>query len=109
MVGTFTVDLRDGRSVPFDEIVVLERTNGTWIRCIRNEPSPREQLPETTKYYRLGTDVERIVIEPDGELCAPSHPSGAEPEAPEETEAVALLEETDEELAEDSTVRRLLE
>ncbi|MFU8867918.1 hypothetical protein [Natronococcus sp.] len=79
MVGTFTVDLRNGRSVPFDEIVVLERTNGTWIRCIRDEPSRREQLPETTKYYHLETDV------------------------------VALLEETDDELTEDETVRRSLE
>lgn len=63
MVGEFTVDLRDGRSVPFDEIVVLERKNGQWIRCIRDEPSPRENLPETTKYYHIDTDVERIVIE----------------------------------------------
>ncbi|WP_394740011.1 hypothetical protein [Natronococcus roseus] len=102
MVGTFTVDLRDGRSVPFDEIVVLERKNGTWIRCIRDEPSPREQLPETTKYYRLETDVERIVIEPDASLS-----SEAEADAPDG--AVALLEEADEELADDETVRRLLE
>lgn len=109
MVGTFTVDLRDGRSVPFDEIVVLERTNGTWIRCIRDEPSRREQLPETTKYYRLGSDVERIVIEPDGELCAPSLSSRAEPGISGETDVVALLEETDDELAGDETVRRSLE
>ena len=107
MVGTFTVDLRDGRNVPFDEIVVLERKNGTWIRCVRDEPSPREQLPETTKYYRLETDVERIVIEPDGEPCGASLSLGSETDAPDGT--VALLEETDEELTEDGTVRRLLE
>lgn len=109
MVGKFTVDLRDGRSVPFDEIVVLERKNGTWIRCVRDEPSPREQLPETTKYYRLETDVERIVIEPDGELCDSSLSSGTDTEATDGTDAVALLEGRDEELAEEETVRRLLE
>jgi hypothetical protein len=107
MVGTFTVDLRDGRSVPFDEIVVLERKNGTWIRCVRDEPSPREQLPETTKYYRLETDVERIVIEPDGEPCEASLSSGVETDAPDGT--VALLDESDEEFDEDETVRRPLE
>ncbi|ELY54520.1 hypothetical protein C491_17999 [Natronococcus amylolyticus DSM 10524] len=107
MVGTFTVDLRDGRSVPFDEIVVLERKNGTWIRCIRDEPSRREQLPETTKYYRLETDVERIVIEPNGESYETSLSPGAEADAPDGV--VALLEEADEELADDETVQRLLE
>ncbi|AGB39067.1 hypothetical protein [Natronococcus occultus] len=100
MVGEFTVDLRDGQSVSFDEIVVLERNNGKWIRCVRDGPSPRENLPETTKYYHLDIDVERIVIEP-GETLQDS-PTAT---AVDEVEATVI----DARSLEDSSERRLLE
>lgn len=60
MAGTITIELENGRRLEFDEIAVLERENGRWLRCIRVKPSSREHLPVTTKYYHLESEVERI-------------------------------------------------
>lgn len=56
---TFAVHLVDGRVEEFETVRMLEHHENGWIRCIRSEPSPREKLPETTKYYRCET-VTRI-------------------------------------------------
>ncbi|TYL36771.1 hypothetical protein CV102_21095 [Natronococcus pandeyae] len=56
---TFAVHLVDGRVEVYETVTVLEDNDGDWIRCLRSEPSPREKLPETTKYYRC-EDVARI-------------------------------------------------
>lgn len=49
---TLAVHLIDGRVEEFETITVLEHAGGDWIRCTRPEPSSREKLPETTKYYK---------------------------------------------------------
>lgn len=56
---TFAVHLVDGRVEVYETVTVLEHHDSDWIRCIRSEPSPREEFPETTKYYRC-EDVARI-------------------------------------------------
>ena len=60
MVGNIIVELQNGRRLTFDEVVVLNRENGTWLRCVRAEPSSRENLPETTKYHHFASDVDQI-------------------------------------------------
>lgn len=57
-----TVDLQDGRRVTFERVVLLEWENETWLRCVSDEISSREKLPETTRYYHLADDVDRIII-----------------------------------------------
>ena len=59
-MGNIIVELQTGRRLTFDEVVVLDRENGTWLRCVRAEPSSRENLPETTKYYHLASDVDQV-------------------------------------------------
>jgi hypothetical protein len=66
MAGDITIDLRDGRRVMVDEVVVLERANGRWLRCARDTPSKRMAFPETTSYYHLARDVERIDVTSTG-------------------------------------------
>jgi hypothetical protein len=104
MVSEITIDLRDGRRVTFDEVVVVERDNGEWLRCVKDEPSSRQKFPETTKYYHLAGDVERMVVEPDGEATEP--PSECDP-----LNATAIADAVP--LGEDRTrcpaVRRILE
>lgn len=56
---TFAVHLIDGRVEKFETVTTLDRCENDWIRCKRSEPSPREKLPETTKYYHR-EDVARI-------------------------------------------------
>ncbi|NKE36691.1 hypothetical protein GWG54_12860 [Natronococcus sp. JC468] len=60
MSETITVGLTDGREIAVDELTMLEMDNGTWLRCVRAEPSRRMAFDETTTYYRLETDVEYI-------------------------------------------------
>jgi hypothetical protein len=62
MAGEITIDLWDGRRITVDEVVVLERENGEWLRCVRNESSRRMGFPETTTYYHLARDVDRIFV-----------------------------------------------
>jgi hypothetical protein len=59
-VGTIIVELQNGRRLAFDEVVVLDRENGRWLRCVRAEPSSRENLPKTTKYYHFASDVDQV-------------------------------------------------
>lgn len=59
-MGDIIVELQTGRHLTFDEVVVLERENGRWLRCVRAEPSSRESLQETTKYYHLASDVDQV-------------------------------------------------
>ncbi|AGB38036.1 hypothetical protein [Natronococcus occultus] len=61
MSETIVVGLTDGREIEVDELTVLERTNGSWIRCVRTEPSRRMAFDETTTYYHLENDVEYVV------------------------------------------------
>lgn len=63
-MGNVIIELQTGRRIVFDEVVALDRKTGTWLRCVRSEPSSREDLPETTKYYHLASDVERIRQQP---------------------------------------------
>ncbi|WP_306059302.1 hypothetical protein [Natronococcus wangiae] len=56
---TYAVHLVDGRVVECETITVPDDGESDWIRCIRSEPSPREKLPETTKYYNC-ENVARI-------------------------------------------------
>jgi hypothetical protein len=64
MAGEITISLHDGRCLTFDEVMVIEHDKGEWLRCVRNDPSRRQQFPETTKYYHLARDVDRIVVAP---------------------------------------------
>jgi hypothetical protein len=64
MEGNISIELGDGRCVEFDEIVILDLENENWIRCVRHEPSSRQDFPETTKYYHFENDVEHIEIRP---------------------------------------------
>lgn len=61
MSDTIAVGLTDGREIEVDELTVLERDNGAWIRCVRAEPSRRMAFDETTTYYHLESDVEYVV------------------------------------------------
>jgi hypothetical protein len=67
MRGEITIDLRNGCSEEFAEMVVVGQDE-EWIRCVKNKESSRQGFPQTTKYYNLEDDVTRIVIEPDLEL-----------------------------------------
>lgn len=51
-----TIILEDGTEKQCDRITELD---SGWIRCVSDETSPREELPETTKYYDY-EDVVRI-------------------------------------------------
>jgi hypothetical protein len=63
MSEEITVGLTDGREITVDELTVLDRDNGSWIRCVRSEPSPRMEFDETTTYYHLGRDVDYVVAD----------------------------------------------
>ena len=63
MRGEITIDLQDGQCEEFVEMVVLEQNDGEWIRCVKDESSPRQRFSETTKYYNLEDDVARIVVD----------------------------------------------
>ena len=70
MSGEITVGLTDGREITVDELTVLDRDNGEWVRCVRSEPSRRMEFDETTTYYHLERDVDYVVAdgEDDGEI-----------------------------------------
>ncbi|WP_293032402.1 hypothetical protein [Natronococcus sp.] len=63
MSEEITVGLTDGREVTVDELTVLDRDNGAWIRCVRSEPSRRMEFDETTTYYHLEHDVDYVVAD----------------------------------------------
>lgn len=63
MSGEITVGLTDGREITVDELTVLDRDNGEWIRCVRSEPSRRMSFDETTTYYHLERDVDYVLAE----------------------------------------------
>ena len=56
------VYLTDRRSETFAEVTPLEHLEADWVRCTRPEPSPRERLPTTTKYYH-DSEIARISSE----------------------------------------------
>lgn len=85
MSETIVVGLTDGREIEVDELTVLERDNGAWIRCIRAEPSRRMAFDETTTYYHLESDVEYVV----GTGCEDADPHEAVDRLPTPTGATA--------------------
>jgi hypothetical protein len=70
MSGKIVVQLKDGTRILANEVEVLPRRNGDWIRCVRGKPSPRMEFDETTTYYHLDRDVEEMYTSSDGRSTA---------------------------------------
>jgi hypothetical protein len=72
MTEDVVVTLTDGNTITADEVTVLERTGGEWLRCIRRRPSDRMGFDETTTYYHIERDVERVSGRETGDVRAQS-------------------------------------
>lgn len=70
MTGETVVRLKNGERITASEVKVLSQRNGEWIRCVRDEPSPRMGFDETTTYYHLERDVESVDASDDDRSTA---------------------------------------